>query len=148
MTHQIKYNSFTSRVVYLTMSADQNNIDDSATTVQFDTVTGDSGHGVSISSNLITLTGGRHYWGFGCVVIDRSSTSDAQYVKFYDSSNNLLLPSNGYFESELPTGVNSDSRVIQLSVSTSSNESFYIKTQNADGNIISDGTHFILIEMS
>ena len=51
MTHQIKYNSFTSRVVYLTMSADQNSISDSVTTVQFDTVTGDSGHGVSISSN-------------------------------------------------------------------------------------------------
>ena len=61
MTYQIKYNSFTPRIVYLTMSADQNSISDSATTVQFDTITGDSGHGISISSNLITLTGGRHY---------------------------------------------------------------------------------------
>ncbi len=148
MTHQIKYKSFTPKVVYLTMSADQNNISDSATTVQFDTVTGDSGHGVSISSNLVTLSGGRHYWGFGCVVINRSSTSDSQYTKFYDSSNNLLSAANGYFDSELPGGANSDSRVIQLSVSPSSNESFYIKTDSADGDIKSDGTHFILIEMS
>ena len=148
MTHQIKYNSFTPRVVYLTMSADQNSISDSATTVQFDTVTGDAGHGVSISSNLVTLTGGRHYWGFGCVVINRSSTTDSQYTKFYDSSNNLLSVANGYFESELPANGNSDSRVIQLSVSPSSNESFYIKTSGADGNVVSDGTHFILIEMS
>ena len=148
MTHQIKYNSFTPRVIYLTMSADQNNISDSATTVQFDTVTGDTGHGVSISSNLVTLTGGRHYWGFGCVVIDRSTVTDSQYTKFYDSSNNLLSVANGYFESELPGGANADSRVIQLSVSPSSSESFYIKTNGADGNILSDGTHFILIEMS
>ena len=148
MTHQITYNSFTPRVVYLTMSADQNNISDSDTTVQFDTIAGDNGHGVSISNNLITLTGGRHYWGFGCVVINRSSTSDSQYTKFYDSSNNLLLPADGYFDSELPGGHNSDSRVIQLSISPSSNESFYIKTSGADGNILSDGTHFILIEMS
>tara|TARA_Y100000592_G_scaffold38385_1_gene60810 strand:+ start:35061 stop:35507 length:447 start_codon:yes stop_codon:yes gene_type:complete len=148
MTHQIKYNSFTPKVVYLTMSADQNSISNSATTVQFDTVTGDSGHGISISSNLITLTGGRHYWGFGCVVIDRSTVTDSQYTKFYDSSNNLLSPSSGYFESELPGGASSDSRVFQLSVSPSSNESFYIKTENADGDILSDGTHFILIEMS
>ena len=148
MTHQIKYNSFTPKVVYLTMSADQNSISDSATTVQFDTVTGDSGHGVSISSNLVTLTGGRHYWGFGCVVINRSSTSDSQYTNFYDSSNNLLSVANGYFESELPGGGSSDSRVFQLSVSPSVDESFYIKTENADGNVLSDGTHFILIEMS
>ncbi len=148
MTHQIKYNSFTPRVVYLTMSADQNSISDSTTTVQFDTVTGDSGHGVSISSNLVTLTGGRHYWGFGCVVIDRATVTDSQYTKFYDSSNNLLSASSGYFESELPGGANSDSRVFQLSISPSSNESFYIKTDSADGDIKSDGTHFILIEMS
>ena len=148
MTHQIKYNSFTPKVVYLTMSADQNSISDSATTVQFDTVTGDSGHGVSISSNLVTLTGGRYYWGFGCVVINRSSTSDSQYVKFYDSSNNLLSVANGYFDSELPGNEDSDSRVFQLSVAPSSNESFYIKTNGADGNVLSDGTHLILIEMS
>lgn len=148
MTHQIKYNAFTPKVVYLTMSADQNSISDSTTTVQFDTVTGDSGHGVSISSNLITLTGGRHYWGFGCVVINRSSTTDSQYVKFYDSSNNLLSGANGYFESELPANNNADSRVIQISASPSSNESFYIKTNGADGNVLSDGTHLILIEMS
>ena len=148
MTYQIKYNSFTPRIVYLTMSADQNGINNSITTVQFDTITGDSGHGISISNNLITLTGGRHYWGFGCVVMNRSSTSDSQYVKFYDASNNLLSVSSGYFESELPGGENADSRVIQLSVSPSSNESFYIKTNGADGNILSDGTHLILIEMS
>ena len=148
MTYQIKYNSFTPKVVYLTMSADQNSISDSATTVQFDTVTGDSGHGISISNNLISLSGGRHYWGFGCVVINRSSTSDSQYTKFYDSSNNLLSVANGYFESELPANANSDSRVFQLSVSPSVDESFYIKTENADGNVLANGTHFILIEMS
>ena len=108
MTHQIKYNSFTHKVVYLTMSSDQNSISDSATTVQFDTVTGDSGHGVSISSNLITLTGGRHYWGFGCVVINRSSTSDSQYTKFYDSSNNfeaISSPKNTSSRSALGTSI-------------------------------------------
>lgn len=145
----LTYNSFTARFVQITMSSDQTGLSDSSTTVQFDTVSGDSGHGVSISSNLISLSAGRHYWGFGCVVMTRTSTSDSQRVKFFESDGTTeLLPASGYFDSELPGGDNTDSRVFQISVSPTSTESFYIKTQDADGDVESDGSHLILIEMS
>ena len=142
------YSAYTARFVQLTLSADQTIAGTSATTVQFDTIAGDSGHGVSISSNLITLSANRHYWGFGVVAIDRDSITASHFAEFYDSSNVELTESSGYFSSILPANTNFDSRVIQLSVSPTSSTSFYIKSRNASGDIKSDNTHFILIEMS
>ena len=145
----LTYESFTARFIQVTMSSDQDGIADTSTTVLFDTVTGDSGHGVSISSNLISLSPNRHYWGFGCVVIDRTSTNDSQIVRFFESAGpTQLLPASGFFESLLPSDDDTDSRVFQFSVSPSSTQSFYIKTKSADGDIQSDGTHIIIIEMS
>ena len=142
------YSAYTSRFIQLTLSSDQTITGSSATTVNFDTVTGDSGHGVSISSNLITLSADRHYWGFGVVAIDRDSTTASHYTEFYNSSNVELTESSGYFSSVLPASNDFDSRVFQISVSPNSSTSFYIKSRNASGDIKSDNTHFILIEMS
>ena len=123
----LTYQSFTARFIQVTMASDQNGVADTSTTVQFDTVTGDSGHGVSISSNLISLAPNRHYWGFGCVVMNRSSTNNSQIVRFFESDGTTqLLPADGFFESLLPAGDNTDSRVFQFSVSPSSTQSFYI----------------------
>ena len=145
----LTYQSHTARFIQVTMASDQTGIGDTSTTVEFDTITADSGHGVSISSNLITLSAGKHYWGFGCVVMTRTSTNDPQRVKFFESDGTTeLLPADGFFDSELPDTNNTDSRVIQFSVSPTSNLSFYVKTQDADGDIESDGTHIIIIEMS
>ena len=145
----LTYNSHEARFVQITMSSDQTGIADTSTTVQFDTITGDSGHGVSISSNLITLQADRHYWGFGVVVMTRTNTSDPQRVKFFESDGTTELePIDGFFDSELPNLYNTDSRVIQFSVSPTSDLSFYVKTQDADGDIESDGSHIMIIEMS
>ena len=123
----LTYQSFTARFIQVTMASDQNGVADTSTTVQFDTVTGDSGHGVSISTNLISLQPNKHYWGFGCVVMDRNSTNDDQKVRFFESDGTTqLLPADGFFESFLPTGDDTDSRVFQFSVSPSSTQSFYI----------------------
>tara|TARA_R100000388_G_scaffold80066_1_gene58716 strand:+ start:339 stop:818 length:480 start_codon:yes stop_codon:yes gene_type:complete len=142
------YSSYTARFIQLTLSSDHTISGTSATTVQFDTIAGDSGHGVSISSNLITLSADRHYWGFGAVAIDRDSVTDTHFTEFYNSSNVELTESSGYFSSVLPSDTNFDSRVIQLSVSPTSSTSFYIKSRGAAGDIQSDNTHLILIEMS
>ena len=143
------YESFNARFVQITMSADQTGIADTSTTVEYDTITADAGHGVSISSNLISLEPHKHYWGFGCVVMTRTSNLDSQRVKFFESDGTTELnPEDGFFKSELPSDDNTDSRVFQFSVSPSSTLSFYVKTQDADGDIESDGTHIIIIEMS
>jgi hypothetical protein len=142
------YSAYTARFVQLTLSADQTITGTSATTVEFDTIAGDSGHGVSISSNLITLSADRHYWGFGVVAIDRDSVTSTHFAEFYNSSNVELTESSGYFSSVLPGDTDFDSRVIQISVSPTSSTSFYIKSRAAAGDIKSDNTHFILIEMS
>ena len=145
----LTYNSHEARFVQVTMASDQTGIADTSTTVQFDTITGDSGHGVSISSNLITLEANRHYWGFGVVVMTRTSNQDSQRVKFFESDGTTeLLPADGFFKSELPATDNTDSRVIQFSVSPTSDLSFSVKTQDADGDIESSGSHIIIIEMS
>ena len=145
----LTYQSHTARFIQVTMASDQNGIADTSTTVLFDTITADSGHGVSISSNLISLEPHKHYWGFGCVVMTRRSVSDEQKVQFFASNGTTkLLPADGFFESFLPTGDDTDSRVFQFSVSPTSTQSFYIKTKDADGDIESDGTHIIIIEMS
>lgn len=143
------YESFAARFIQVTMASDQTGIADTSTTVNFDTITADSGHGVSISSNLITLEKNRHYWGFGCVVMTRTSTGDPQRVKFFESDGiTELLPAAGFFDSLLPDNNNTDSRVFQFSVSPTSDLSFYIKTQDAAGDIESDGSHLMIIEMS
>ncbi len=145
----LTYNSHEARFIQVTMASDQTGIAATSTTVEFDTISADSGHGVSISSNLISLAADRHYWGFGCVVMTRTSNLDSQRVKFFESDGTTELnPADGFFKSELPAEDNTDSRVFQFSVSPSSTLSFYIKTQDADGDIESDGTHLIIIEMS
>ena len=142
------YSAYTSRFVQLTLSSDQTITGTSATTVEFDTIAGDSGHGVSISSNLITLSANKHYWGFGVVVIDRDNTTASQLTEFYNSSNIELTESDGYFSATVPATNDFDSRVFQISISPTSSTSFYIKSKSASGDVKSDGTHFILIEMS
>ncbi len=143
------YQSYTARFMQITMSSDQTGIADTSTTVEFDTITADSGHSVSISSNLITLAANKHYWGFGCVVMTRTSNTDSQRVKFFESDGTTELePADGFFKSELPADDNTDSRVFQFSVSPTSDLSFYVKTQDADGDIESDGSHIMIIEMS
>ena len=145
----LTYQSYTARFIQITMSSDQTGIADTSTTVEFDTITADSGHGVSISSNLITLAANKHYWGFGCVVMTRTSNLDSQRVKFFESDGTTELdPADGFFKSELPADDNTDSRVFQFSVSPTSDLSFYVKTQDADGDIESDGSHIMIIEMS
>ncbi len=145
----LTYQSYTARFMQITMSSDQTGIADTSTTVEFDTITADSGHGVSISSNLITLAANKHYWGFGCVVMTRTSNLDSQRVKFFESDGTTELdPADGFFKSELPADDNTDSRVFQFSVSPTSDLSFYVKTQDADGDIESDGSHIMIIEMS
>ena len=145
----LTYQSHTARFIQITMSSDQTGIADTSTTVEFDTITADSGHSVSISSNLITLAANKHYWGFGCVVMTRTSNLDSQRVKFFESDGTTELdPADGFFKSELPADDNTDSRVFQFSVSPTSDLSFYVKTQDADGDIESDGSHIMIIEMS
>ena len=142
------FRTYTARFIQLTMSSNQSITGTSATTVEFNTIVGDTGHGVSLSSNLITLSAGRHYWGFGAIAIDRDSVTATHFTEFYNSSNVELTESAGYFSSVLPGNSDFDSRVIQISVSPTSSTSFYIKSRSAAGNIESDATHFILIEMS
>mgnify|MGYP003131868657 CR=1 FL=1 len=142
------YSAYTARFIQLTLSSDQTITGTSVTTVNFDTITGDSGHGVSVSSNLITLSANKHYWGFGVVVINRNNTTDSHLTEFYNSSNIELTESDGFFSATVPATNDFDSRVFQISISPSSSTSFYIKSKSAAGNIQSAGTHFILIEMS
>lgn len=100
----------TARIVQLTCSTSHaiqqrtGTIAGSFSDVEFDTIDGDSGHGVSLNatSHEITLSANRHYLGFGFFACNRGVTSDDsfQFVAT-DTSNNYLDADDGFFSLSL-----------------------------------------------
>lgn len=77
------------------------------TDVEFDTIDGDSGHGVTLnaSNHQITLSANRHYLGFGFFAVNRGLTADENFqIVATDTSNNYLDADDGFFAQSLGWG--------------------------------------------
>lgn len=147
--------SYVTRLVELSMSSDQSVSSTSATLVNFNTVRGDSGHGVSLVSGengRIRLTANNHYYIRGITALDKDSSTAPFSARWYNTSGTQLNESNGAFRS-YPTLVSGSNKYIesmynQLIVNPVSDTDYDLKIDGETGTLKSDGTFLQIIEMS
>ena len=147
----LTHSNYTPRFIEISLSADQSISAATATTVDFDTIRGDSGHGVSLVSGgngRIRFSADRHYWCFGTMAIDRDNTGTNYEASFFNTSGTELTAEEGNFNSALALGTNAESRIVQLVHNPTSQTDLDLKVTGETGTLMSDGSHLIIIEMS
>jgi hypothetical protein len=147
----LTHSSYTPRFIELSLSADQTISSASDTTVDFDTIRGDAGHGVSLvagGNGRIRFAADRHYWCFGTAAINRDSNSTNYNTSFFATSGTELTESQGNFKSSLPIGTSAESRITQLVFNPTSQTDYDLKVTGETGTLKSDGSYFFIIEMS
>lgn len=145
------FSDYERRFIEIYLSADQSISTATATTVDFDTIRGDSGHGVSLVSGgngRIRFSADRHYWCFGNIAIDRDSTTTTYEASFFNTSGTELTAEQGNFNSALSQGADAESRIVQLVLNPTSQTDLDLKVTGETGTLKSDGSHLIIIEMS
>lgn len=147
--------SYVTRMIELSLSSDQSISSTSETLVDFDTIRGDSGHGVSLVSGgngRIRLSGGRHYHIVGAASLDKDTAGDPYSTRWYNTSGTELTESEGAFRTfETETsGSNKFYQCLhcQLLVSPTSDTDYDLKVDGETGSLKSDGTMLFIIEMS
>lgn len=147
--------SYVTRFVELSLSADQSISSTSATLVDFDTIRGDVGHGVSLVSGgngRIRLSGGRHYHIVGSATLDKDTSGDQYSARWYNTSGTELNAADGAFRTfETKTsGSNKFFQCLhcQLLVSPESDTDYDLKVDGETGSLKNDGTMLFIIEMS
>ena len=146
---------YVTRVVEVYLSSDQTIISDSATLVNFDSIRGDSGHGVSLVSGgngRIRLSSDSHYYVKGITALDKDSSSAYFSARWYNASGTQLNESDGAFRS-YPTLTSSSLNYIesmynQLIVNPTSDTDYDLKIDGETGSLKADGTFLQIIEMS
>jgi len=146
---------YVTRVVEVYLSSDQSITSNNATLVNFDSIRGDSGHGVSLVSGgngRIRLSGDNHYYIRGITALDKDSSSAFFYARWYNTSGTQLNESDGAFKS-YPTltwaGLNYiESMYNQLIVNPTSDTDYDLKIDGETGSLKADGTFLQIIEMS
>jgi hypothetical protein len=147
----LTHSSYTPRFIELSLSADQSISSASDTTVDFDTIRGDAGHGVSLvagGNGRIRFSADRHYWCFGTAAIDRDSDTTNYDASFFNTSGTELTAEQGNFKSSCAQGNNAESRSSQLVFNPTSQTDYDFKVTGETGTLKSDGSHLIIIEMS
>lgn len=147
----LTHSKYTPRFIQISLSADQSISVDTATLVAFDTISGDSGHGVSLVSGgggRIRFSANRNYWCFGTIAIDRDSVTTNYTASFFNTSGTELTAEEGNFNSALSLGADAESRIYQLVHKPTSQTDLDLKVTGETGTLKSDGSHLIIIEMS
>ena len=147
--------TYVTRFIEVYLSSDQSISSDSATLVDFDTIRGDSGHGVSLVSGgngRIRLSANNHYYVRGITALDKDSASAPFSARWYDTSGTELTAAAGAFRSH-PTyysGSNDQYESVynQLIVNPTSDTDYDLKIDGETGTLKSDGSFLIIIEMS
>ena len=147
--------SYNTRFIEVYLSSDQSITSDSATLVDFDSIRGDSGHGVSLVSGgngRIRLSANNHYYIRGITALDKDSASAPFSARWYNTSGTQLGASAGAFRSH-PTYFNGsqddyESVYNQLIVNPSSDTDYDLKIVGETGTLKADGTFLIIMEMS
>ena len=147
--------SYVTRFIEVYLSADQSISSDSATLVDFDSIRGDSGHGVSLVSGgngRIRLSANNHYYIRGITALDKDSASAPFSARWYNTSGTQLNESDGAFRSH-PTLIDGTNKYIesmynQLIVNPTSDTDYDLKLDGETGTLKADGTFLQIIEMS
>lgn len=147
--------SYVTRFVELSLSADQSITSTTATLVDFDTIRGDSGHGVSLVSGgngRIRLSGGNHYHIVGSAPMDKDTAGDQYSARWYNTSGTELTASQGAFRTfeTYTSGSNKFYQCLhcQLLVSPTTDTDYDLKVDGETGDLKADGTMLFIIEMS
>jgi len=146
---------YKTRLIEVSLSSDQTISSTSETLINFDSIRGDSGHGVSLVSGQngrIRLSAGKYYHIIGPVSMDKNSTSDQYSVKWWNPDGSQILESDGAFRSygSHTSGSNKHFQCLhcQLLVNPTSDQDFDLKVDGETGSILKDGTMLFIIEMS
>ena len=147
---------YITRLVELSLSSNQTISSTSATLVNFDTVRGDSGHGVSLVSGengRIRLSANRNYYIVGSATMDKDLASDQYSARWYDTSGTELGTSQGAFRTYETTRIAGSKRHFQclhcqLLVNPTSDTDYDLKVDGETGSLLKDGTMLFVIEMS
>ena len=146
---------YITRVIEVYLSSDQSITSNNATLVNFDSIRGDSGHGVSLVSGgngRIRLSSDNHYYIRGITALDKDSSSAFFSARWYNTSGTQLNESDGAFRS-YPTLTSSSLNYIesmynQLIVNPTSDTDYDLKIDGETGSLKADGTFLQIIEMS
>lgn len=146
---------YNTRFIEVSLSTDQSITSTSATLVNFDTIRGDTGHGVSLVSagnGRLRLSGGRFYHIVGSTTIDKDTASDQYSARWYNTSGTELIESEGAFRTFECIVVGSDKFYqclhCQLVVNPTSDTDYDLKVDGETGTLLQDGTRLFIIEMS
>ena len=148
--------NYITRLVELSLSSNQTVSSTSATLVNFDTLRGDSGHGVSLvsgESGRIRLSADNYYYVVGAVTMDKDTAGDQYSARWYNTSGTELGTSEGAFRSYETNRVVGTARYFQclhcqLIVNPTSDTDYDLKVDGETGSILKDGTMLFIIEMS
>ena len=146
---------YKTRLIELSLSSDQSITSTSATLVNFNTIRGDNGHGVTLVSGengRFRLSGGRHYHIVGSAPLDKDTSGDQYSARWYNTSGTELNDSSGAFRTfeTYTSGTNKFYQCLhcQLLVSPIIDTSYDLKVDGETGTLKADGTILFIIEMS
>ena len=144
--------SYTTRFIELSLSANKSIASTSATLVDFDTIRGDNGHGVSLSNGTITLSADKYYYIVGSATMDKDSSSDLYNARWYYTNGSQIPHAEGAFRTyrsrEVGTQRWGQSLYCQLIVNPSSDTGYQLKVDGETGSLLKDGTMLFITEMS
>tara|TARA_R100001443_G_scaffold20525_1_gene32563 strand:+ start:614 stop:1066 length:453 start_codon:yes stop_codon:yes gene_type:complete len=147
----LTHSNYNRRFVELTLSSDQAVSVDTSVLVDFDTIRGDAGHSVSLVSGgngRIRFSANCHYWCFGTIAMNRDSDTTDYTTSFFATDGTELTAEQGSFNSALARLTHAESRIFQLLINPTSDTDYDVKVTGETGDIKSDGSHLIIIEMS
>jgi hypothetical protein len=140
--------TYDSKFIQLSLSADQT-VTTASTLVDFDTIVGDAGYECSLvagGSGRFRLKGGKRYFIFGTVAIDRTSITASYSIKWYNNAGVELTEAAGACDARTSANQLTESMLCQLIVEPSSDTDYDLKVQSAAGDIKADGTYLMIME--
>lgn len=140
--------TYSAKFVQLSLSADQT-VTTSSTLVDFDTITGDTGYQCSLVSGgngRFRLKGGKRYFIFGTVAVDRTSITTPYSVKWYDTGGTEITESSGACDARTSENQVTESTVCQLIVEPTSDTDYDLKVESSAGDVKADGTYLMIME--
>ena len=146
---------YKTRLIEISLSSNQTVSSTSQTLISFDTVRGDAGHGVSLVSGengRIRLSAGRYYHVVGSIAMDKNSSSDQYYAKWYHPDGSQITYAEGAFRT-YKTYTSGNTKYFQclycqLLVNPTNDQDFDLKIEDETGTVLKDGTMLFVIEMS
>ena len=147
--------SYFTRFIQITLSSDQTISSDSATLVEFDSISGDANYKMSLNGSTtgrLDFKADSQYYVVGTTALQKDNSISPISARWYNTSGVEQSYSSGAFRSH-PTYTNSsnvryESMNCQLVISPSQDVSYDLKIEGETGTLKQDGTFLFIIEMS